>query len=119
VNSSDASSLPTLDLLDRLGREMPEVFEQAQVVGKWVWLEFNVAPVKPIRDKLKELGFHWNAGRKCWQHPCGVPTERSGGDPRSYYQVTPATAMALNDAPRADASKFRVIAANRHDSSLR
>ncbi len=22
---------------------MPEVFEQAQVVGKWVWLEFNVA----------------------------------------------------------------------------
>jgi hypothetical protein len=48
-----------------------------------------------------------------------VPTERSGGDPRSYYQVTPATAMALNDAPRADASKFRVIAANRHDSSLR
>ena len=46
---------------------MPEVFEQAQVVGKWVWLEFNVAPVKPIRDNLKELGFHWNAGRKCWQ----------------------------------------------------
>jgi hypothetical protein len=46
---------------------MPEVFEQAQVVGKWVWLEFNVAPVRPIRDKLKELGFHWNAGRKCWQ----------------------------------------------------
>ena len=78
VNETDASSLPTLDLLERLGREMPEVFEQALVVGKWVWLEFNVAPVKPIRDKLKELGFHWNAGRKCWQHPCGVPTLRSG-----------------------------------------
>src|ERR1022692_3157231 len=70
VNETDASSLPTLDLLDRLGREMPEVFEQAQVVGKWVWLEFNVGPVKPIREKLKQLGFHWNAGRKCWQHPC-------------------------------------------------
>jgi len=69
VNSSDASSLPTLNLLERLGREMPEVFGQAQVVGKWVWLESNVAPVKAIRDKLKELGFHWNAGRKCWQHP--------------------------------------------------
>ena len=37
------------------------------------WLEFNVAPVKPIRDKLKQLGFNWNAGRKCWQHPCWVP----------------------------------------------
>jgi hypothetical protein len=69
-----ASSLPTLDLLERLGREMPEVFELAQVIGKWVWLEFNVAPVKAIREKLRALGFHWNAGRKCWQHPCGVPT---------------------------------------------
>ena len=27
VHSSDTSSLPTLDLLERLGREMPEVFE--------------------------------------------------------------------------------------------
>ena len=111
VNSSDASSLPTLDLLERLGQEMPEVFEQAQVVGKWVWLEFNVAPVKAIREKLKELGFHWNAGRKCWQHPCGIPTERSGGDPRSYYQVTPATQMGMNDAPAAPAAKeYKVIA---------
>ena len=43
---------------------MPEVFEQDRVVGEWVWLEFNVAPVKPIPDKLKERGFHCNAGRK-------------------------------------------------------
>jgi len=111
VNSSDASSLPTLDLLERLGREMPDVFEQAQVVGKWVWLEFNVAPVRPIRDKLKQLGFHWNAGRKCWQHPCGVPAVRSGGDPRSYYQVTAAAGMALNDALVVPAAKeYKVIA---------
>jgi len=111
VNDTDASSLPTLDLLGRLGREMPEVFEQALVVGKWVWLEFNVAPVKPIREKLKELGFHWNAGRKCWQHPCGLPTERSIRDPRSYYQVIPATDMALNDATAAPAAKeYKVIA---------
>jgi hypothetical protein len=110
VNSSDASSLPTLDLLERLGKEMPEVFEQAQVVGKWVWLEFNVAPVKPIREKLRELGFHWNAARKCWQHPCGVPALRSGGDPRSYYAVTPAAELALNDAPAAIAKEYKVIA---------
>jgi DNA repair protein RadC len=112
MNTSDASSLPTLDLLERLGREMPEVFEQAQVVGKWVWLEFNVAPVKAIREKLRALGFHWNAGRKCWQHPCGVPTVRSGGDPRSYYQVTPAANMALNDAPTLPppAREYKVIA---------
>jgi hypothetical protein len=111
VNSSDASSFPTLSLLERLGREMPEVFEQAQVVGKWVWLEFNVAPVKPIRDKLRELGFHWNAGRKCWQHPCGVPAIRSGSDPRAHYEVTPATEIAVNDAPMAGIAKeYKVVA---------
>ena len=111
MNSADASSLSTFNLLERLGREMPEVFEQAQVVGKWVWLEFNVAPVKPIRDKLRQPGFHWNAGRKCWQHPCGAPAVRSGGDPRSYYPVTPAAGMALNDAPAVRAAKeYKVIA---------
>ena len=69
MNSSDASSLPTLNLLERLARVMPEVIDRDQLLGKWVWLEFNVAPVKPFRDKLKDLGFHWNAGRKCCQHP--------------------------------------------------
>jgi hypothetical protein len=53
--------LPTLDLLKRLGGEMPEVFAQAQVVGIGVWLEFNVAPIRAIREKLRQLGFHWNA----------------------------------------------------------
>ena len=75
MNSSVASSLPTLDLLERLGREMPEVFEQAQVVGKWVWLEFNVAPVNAIREKLRQLGCHWNAGWKGWQHGRGARAE--------------------------------------------
>jgi DNA repair protein RadC len=104
--------LPTLALIERLGREMPEVFEKAQVVGKWVWLEFNVAPVKPIREKLKELGFHWNAGRKCWQHPCGVPAAKSGRDPRAHYEVTSATDMALNDATISEfvAKEYKVIA---------
>jgi DNA repair protein RadC len=111
VNQSDANSLPTLDLLERLSNEMPEIFGQAQVVGRWVWLEFNVPPVKQIREKLKELGFHWNAGRKCWQHPCGVPSLRAGGDPRSYYQVKSATEMAMNDAPALPAAmEYKVVA---------
>ena len=79
---------PPLNLLERLDREMPEVFEQDRVVGEWVWLEFNVAPVKAIREKLRQLGFHWNAGRKCWRHPCGVPAVRSRSDARSYFEVT-------------------------------
>ena len=73
MNSLNASSLLTLDLLEWLSQEIPEVFGQAQVVGKWVWLEFNVVPVRMIREKLKKLGFHWNARRKCWQRSCGVP----------------------------------------------
>jgi hypothetical protein len=101
----------TLALLDRLKTEMPEIWSEAQVVGKWVWLEFSMPPLKQVRGKLKELGFHWNSGRKCWQHPCGVPTLRSGGDPRSYYQVTPAMELTLNDAPASPTAKeYKVIA---------
>ena len=81
MNSYDASSLPTLDLLAHLGREMTEVFDQTLVVGKWVWLEFNVAPVKSIRDKLRQLGFHWNAGRKCWQPVRGARSPLRGRSP--------------------------------------
>src|SRR5437899_3030701 len=62
----------TLDLLDRLKNEMPEIWGQAQVVGKWVWLEFNIPPLKEIRANLRKLGFHWNGGRKGWQHPGAV-----------------------------------------------
>ena len=41
VNVNDASKLNTLALLDRLKTNMPEIWSQAQVVGKWVWLEFT------------------------------------------------------------------------------
>ena len=88
MNSSDASSLPTLNLLERLGREMPEVFEQAQVVGKWVWLDVSPAR-KPILAKvLWNLGFHWNQRRGVWQHPCGSfnPFGIHPADPRAKYR---------------------------------
>jgi len=97
-----------LDLLGRLKTEMPELWGQAQVVGKWVWLEFNVPPLKEVRGKLKELGFHWNGPRKCWQHPCGVPSLRAGGDPRSYYHVKPANELEMKDAPPA-AKEYKVV----------
>jgi hypothetical protein len=110
MNTEEARS-STLALLNRLKSEMPEVFQQAEVVGRWVWLEFNVPPLQEIRAKLKELGFHWNRQRKCWQHPCGVHRTRSGGDPRLAYPVIPATEMALNDAPLIPkpAKEYKVI----------
>ena len=88
----------TMALLDRMKRELPEIWSQAHVVGKWVWLEFNVPPLQEIRGKLKDLGFHWNSGRKCWQHPCGVHRARSGHDPRGIYPVVPASEIQLNEA---------------------
>jgi|ERR1043166_1713337 proteasome lid subunit RPN8/RPN11 len=98
-------------LLERLKTQMPEIWGQAQVVGSWVWLEFNVPPLQEVCGKLKNLGFHWNGLRKCWQHPCGVPWPRSGGDPRAAYPVTPAPEMALNDAPLIPkpAKEYKVI----------
>src|SRR5438309_6762289 len=89
VNTEDASMTNILALLGRLKNEMPDIWSQAEVVGKWVWLEFNVPPLKEIRAKLKQLGFHWNRVRRCWQHPCGVQRGRSTRDPRGVYAVVP------------------------------
>jgi len=104
----------TIALLDRMKAELPEIWEQAQVVGKWVWLEFNVAPLKAIRGKLKELGFHWNHERKCWQHPCGFHRHRAGRDPRGVYPVIPAVELELREGvthPSAISPKeFKVVA---------
>ena len=109
MSANTASNTNTLALLDRLKTEMPEIWDQAQVVGKWVWLEFNVPPVKEIRARLKEFGFHWNQGRTCWQHPCGVSRPRAGGDPRSYYQVALASELEMKDAPPT-AKEYKVVA---------
>jgi hypothetical protein len=113
VNPNDS----TLQLLEKLKTQMPEIWNQAEVVGRWVWLEFNVAPEKHVRSKLRELGFHWNRGRKCWQHPCGVPADRSRHDPRGKYPVFPATTLQLNETPTAPPAlhqttvkEFKVVA---------
>jgi DNA repair protein RadC len=89
---------------------MPEIWGQAQIVGRWVWLEFNVPPMQEIRANLKKLGFHWNGHRKCWQHPCGISRERLQGDPRSYYEVKPATNLVLKDDLHLIAKEYKVVA---------
>jgi hypothetical protein len=55
MSANAASNTNTLALLDRLKTEMPEIWQEAQIVGKWVWLEFNVPPMKEIRARLKEF----------------------------------------------------------------
>ena len=76
---------PASWVLTILQAEMPDVWHRAYVVGRWVWVAFDYAPPKPVRDDLYCLGFRWNSRRKVWQHPGGIHSRRSPADPRYKY----------------------------------
>ncbi len=58
----------------------------AEVVGKWVWIQFADKQPATVTSQLSELGFHWNNTRQAWQHPCGLRrSERATFDPRQYF----------------------------------
>ena len=78
--------LETEKLLALLRSETPDFFELAEVVGKWVWIQFSDKQPPTVTRVLAELGFHWNNTRQTWQHPCGtIPDERATYDPRRRY----------------------------------
>jgi hypothetical protein len=78
--------LETEKLLALLRSETPNFFELAEVVGKWVWIQFTDKQSPSITRVLAELGFHWNNTRQTWQHPCGtIADERANYDPRKRY----------------------------------
>jgi hypothetical protein len=113
MNVEKAGMAETVALLDRLRENMPEIWNQAQVVGKWVWLEFTMPPIDEVRSKLKGLGFHWNGARRCWQQPCGLSRPASAVDPKRVFPVVPAPAMQLNEeaAPANHVAKeFKIVA---------
>ena len=79
-------SLDTFRLLNLLRSRTPEFFGVAEVVGKWVWIQFAEKQPASITSQLSELGFHWNNTRQAWQHPCGLRrSERATVDPRQYF----------------------------------
>lgn len=78
-------ALNTETLLALLRRETPKFFELAEVVGKWVWIQFGGKQPVTVTAVLSELGFHWNSKRQSWQHPCGKITNRANYDPRKRY----------------------------------
>lgn len=84
------------DVLACLKADFPEVWELAEVVGRWVWVRFDEKPAAAVRAYLLELGFHFNRKRGCWQHACGVYCKQSPGDPRFKYGAV--SASALDDA---------------------
>jgi hypothetical protein len=78
--------LETEKLLALLQSNAPSFFEIAEVVGKWVWIQFSDKQPPTVTRVLAELGFHWNNTRQTWQHPCGtIPDERATYDPRKRY----------------------------------
>ena len=83
--------LPTQSLLNLIRREAPEFWELAEVVGRWVWIQFDDKQPREITAALSEFGFHWNNRRQVWQHPCGTVTPSSNQDPhRKYRSYFPA-----------------------------
>jgi len=73
-------ALGTDKLLALLKQEAPRFFELAEVVGKWVWIQFE-------EEQPSELGFHRNNTRQTWQHPCRtIQKETSAFDPRKRYR---------------------------------
>lgn len=79
-------ALSTAKVLDLLTVQLPDVYRLAEVVGKWVWVQFQEIPAAEIRQALAQLGFHWNRARQAWQHPCGQHCEEAATvDPRQKY----------------------------------
>ena len=76
--------LPTQTVLELLKAQLPRQYELAEIVGKWIWLEFRN---HAAANTLRRLGFHWNSRRCVWQHPCGAcaPFASHPQDPRSKY----------------------------------
>ena len=78
-------TLPTDKVLALLHTVNPDLFNLAEVVGKWIWVQFNEQPAATLRQQLAQLGFHWNRERQAWQHPCGAFRLRGAGDPHDKY----------------------------------
>ena len=70
-----------------LYHEAPRFWELCQVVGKWVWIQFDDRQSRNITATLSQFGFHWNRKRQTWQHPCGQFSTGSRRDPRDKYQT--------------------------------
>ena len=97
-------TLPTPKVLNALFTTLPDVYRIAEVVGKWVWVQFSEQPAAEIRQQLAQLGFHWNRERQAWQHPCGQFSLSSSNDPHEKYSsYRPAHIRRSNKAQTPEA----------------
>jgi hypothetical protein len=79
--------LRTEAVLKFLKSQLPQQYEMAEIVGRWIWLDFPKDKYRAATNSLWRLGFHWNQRRCVWQHPCGAfaPCAPHPGDPREKY----------------------------------
>jgi hypothetical protein len=78
--------LPTDKVLQLLQHEAPRFYELAEIVGKWVWIQFKEKQPRQVTAVLAQIGFHWNNKRQAWQHPCGQFIKMPASyDPRERY----------------------------------
>ena len=75
-----------------LDRDLP-----AEIVGRWVWLQFPEKPSKETRDALKAAGFRWVKIRGKWAHNCGVPSKKGTGDPYWKYGHVRASRQHIDE----------------------
>src|SRR5580693_9093890 len=66
-----AASIFTRTILRYLRQRLPQQYNLAEVVGKWVSLHVSPARKPALAKMLWTLGFHRNQRRGVWQHPCG------------------------------------------------
>ena len=87
ISDSDFQNrgLSTAQVIDLLYHETPRFWELCQVVGKWVWIQFQEKQPRNVTAQLSQLGFHWNRRRQVWQHPCGQFRTGTWIDPRDKY----------------------------------
>lgn len=74
-----------VDVLADLKNNRPDIWDQVDLVGRWLWVYFDGKPDVATLDYMKNSGFRWNRKRACWQHSCGVVSRHSHGDPRTHY----------------------------------
>ncbi len=79
--------LPTQTVLELLKAQLPNQYELAEIVGKWIWLDFPAPRPTAAANTLWRLGFHWSQRRCLWQQPCGAcaPYFVHSGDPRKKF----------------------------------
>ena len=87
VKHCENRKLSTDAVLNHLRTRFPKQYEQAEVVGKWIWLALPTKK-QALASALWLLGFHWNERRGVWQHPCGKfdPIGAHPTDPRTKYR---------------------------------